>query len=207
MNIWWTAAVKPTEAMSRVEMNPDTVSGASMRASYVRFPRRQRQKRVCMLFLPVARFGGKSHLGASMGNVQNPSVDELPDRGRSRPTVSAISRQGYSFPILAVFLLYATLILIDRRNFIAEAQRRREATLLACGKRRFVKARPDWCFGRLAVRDAFRAQEAFPGRAGSDGIARAFSAARLTPGIPAKERPEGPSRFRNPEVWDVLSCA
>ena len=147
MNIWWTAAVKPTEALSRVGVNPD----AAMRTSYVRFPRRQRQKRVCMLFLPVARFGGKSHLGASMGNVRNTSVDELPDRGRSRLAVSAISRQGYSFPILAVFLLYATLILIDRRNFIAEAQRRREATLLACGKRRFVKARPDWCFGRLAA--------------------------------------------------------
>ena len=169
-----------------------------MRASYVRFPRRQRQKRVCMLFLPVARFGGKSHLGASMGNVPNTSVDELPDRERSRPTVSAISRQGYSFPILAVFLLYATLILIDRRNFIAEAQRRREATLLACGKRRFVKARPDWCFGRLAAGDAFRAQEALPGRAGSDGIATVFFAARLTPGIPAKERQEGPIPLSQP---------
>ena len=157
-----------------------------MRASYVRFPRRQRQKRVCMLFLPVARFGGKSHLSASMGNVQNPSVDELPDRGRSRLTVSAISRQGYSFPILAVFLLYATLILIDRRNFIAEAQRRREATLLACGKRRFVKARPDWCFGRLAVRDAFRAQEAFPRRAGSDGDCKGFRRCKVDAGNTSK---------------------
>ena len=78
------------------------------------------------------------------------------------------------------------------------AQRRREATLLACGKRRFVKARPDWCFGRLAAGDAFRAQEALPGRAGSDGIATVFFAARLTPGIPAKERQEGPIPLSQP---------
>ena len=159
MNIWWTAAVKPTEALSRVGVNPD----AAMRTSYVRFPRRQRQKRVCMLFLPVARFGGKSHLGASMGNVRNTSVDELPDRGRSRLAVSAISRQGYSFPILAVFLLYATLILLAGQLYRGSAaQARSDAACLR--QEALCKGAPGLVFWQVGGRrNRFARKKPFPG--------------------------------------------